>query len=69
LNTKLDTTKSRGFKSLNLYCVAPIVNGDTKLATYDFWAVGKNWTQQVVNGKIGIQPFQREIQLCFRGYS
>lgn len=38
--TKLDITKSMGFKSNTVYCVAPIVLGTEKLPTYDFWAVG-----------------------------
>ena len=39
---KLDGTKAMGFKNLDLYCVAPIVNGNEVMSTYDFWAVGLN---------------------------
>jgi len=38
----LDMRKGMAFKNLDLYCVAPIVNGQQQLATYDFWAVGIN---------------------------
>lgn len=38
--TKLDITKSMGFKSNTVYCVAPITMGTENLPTYDFWAVG-----------------------------
>lgn len=38
----LDTRKAIGFKNLDLYCVAPIVQGDEQLSSYDFWAVGIN---------------------------
>lgn len=38
----LNISQSMGFRHMGMYCVAPIVIGDVKLATYDFWAVGKD---------------------------
>lgn len=42
--SRLDLTKSRGYKNLEDYCVAPIVSEhDTRpVPSYDFWAVGVN---------------------------
>lgn len=39
---KLNLTQAMGFKSDNVYCVAPIVNAAEAPAQYDFWAVGTN---------------------------
>lgn len=39
---KLDMKMATSFKNTDLFCVAPIVNGDEKLDHYDFWAVGVN---------------------------
>lgn len=38
--TKLDISKSMGFKNSVMYCVAPIVFGKETPLSYDFWAVG-----------------------------
>eukprot|EP00927_Polykrikos_kofoidii_P074869 TRINITY_DN7091_c0_g1_i3.p1 TRINITY_DN7091_c0_g1~~TRINITY_DN7091_c0_g1_i3.p1 ORF type:complete len:329 (+),score=41.85 TRINITY_DN7091_c0_g1_i3:110-1096(+) len=39
--THIQVEKSMGFKNIDVYCVAPIVFGNTTLARYDYWAVGK----------------------------
>lgn len=40
--TGIDMQKASSFKATDLYCVAPIVNGEEKMSHYDFWAVGVN---------------------------
>lgn len=40
--SRVEVQKSMGFRNVGLYCVAPIVIGDQPMATYDFWAVGRN---------------------------
>lgn len=40
--TFLELPKSMGFKDVDVFCVAPIAIGNSPMATYDFWVVGKN---------------------------
>jgi len=40
--TTLDMTKAMSFQESDLYCVAPIINGESMPSGYDFWAVGVN---------------------------
>lgn len=40
--SRLDLKKTIAFKNDDIYCVAPIINGDVQPDSYDFWAVGVN---------------------------
>jgi len=40
--SRLELSKSIGFRNKDVYCVAPIVSGNGTMDTYDFWAVGVN---------------------------
>jgi hypothetical protein len=47
--TGLDMKRAMGFKNFELFCVAPIVHGSGKMASYDFWAVGKDCCSSVAS--------------------
>mmetsp|Transcript_27687 Transcript_27687/g.45340 ORF Transcript_27687/g.45340 Transcript_27687/m.45340 type:complete len:341 (+) Transcript_27687:125-1147(+) len=40
--TSPDVSKAVSFKTVDTYCVAPVVSDSKPLIAYDFWAVGKN---------------------------
>lgn len=40
--TRVGTEFSMGFKNRDVYCVAPIIKGEERRETYDFWTVGIN---------------------------
>mmetsp|Transcript_114017 Transcript_114017/g.333208 ORF Transcript_114017/g.333208 Transcript_114017/m.333208 type:complete len:324 (+) Transcript_114017:99-1070(+) len=40
--SRLDFSKSMGFRSHDMHCVVPITIGTSNLSSYDFWAVGMN---------------------------
>jgi len=40
--TKLDLTKSIGFKNVDQYCVVPIIGNSALPDSYDYWAIGLN---------------------------
>lgn len=40
--TKLDLTRSIGFKNVDQYCAAPIIGNGALPDSYDYWAIGLN---------------------------
>lgn len=41
-DAQLDLKKAEGFRSADMYCVAPVSIPNANVANYDFWAVGVN---------------------------
>jgi len=47
--SRIDRKMSMAFKHVDTYCVAPIVSGNRKMQTYDFWAIGINCCTGIVD--------------------
>eukprot|EP00913_Durusdinium_trenchii_P029446 g27599.t4 len=73
--SKLDLSKSMSFHNFEEYCIAPIVNGDEELASYDFWAVGTNCCSEGhfrcgefanLHARSGLRYMEQEKQVSFQ---
>jgi len=40
--SRVDVSRSISFKSVDTYCIAPVVSSENHLGSYDFWATGVN---------------------------
>jgi len=57
--TSPDVSKAVSFKTVDTYCVAPVVSDSKPLIAYDFWAVGKNCCKMTAEGSVKFECVEK----------